>query len=141
MGKALAFCGPQFLHFQEQVVVSTFSFHRIVGYFKATGKLFLEDNKLRKAGFKVQLSFTHTLCPNLGKSLRMVPLCGTEPFFFFPLGLFCVCVWVLGGRESSQGRDLRWREKGALGKLQRLLKGQGGLACCSPRGCKKSDVT
>ena len=57
------------------------------------------------------------------------------------LGLLCVRVWVLGGRESSQGRELRWREKGAFGKLQRLLEGQRGLACCSPRGHKESDTT
>ena len=86
--------------------MSTFSFHRIVGYFKATGKLFLEDNKLRKAGFKVQLSFTHTLCPNLGKSLRMAPLCGTEPFFFFffPSG-FVLCVCLGPGRQRKQPRQ------------------------------------
>ena len=81
--------------------MSTFSFHRIVGYFKATGKLFLEDNKLRKAGFKVQLSFTHTLCPNLGKSLRMAPLCGTEPFFFF-FFLWVCSLCVSGSWEAEK---------------------------------------
>ena len=28
-----------------------------------------------------------------------------------------------------------------LRKLLRVGDGQGGLACCSPRGCKESDTT
>ena len=85
-----------------EVVISTFSFHRIIGYFKATGKLSLEDNKHRKADFKVQLRFTHTLSPNLGKSLRMEPLCGMEPFSF---SRFVMCACLGPGRQTNQPRQ------------------------------------
>ena len=77
------------------MVISTFSVHRVTGYCKATGKLSLKDNKRRKAGFKVQLRFAHTLCPNLGKSLRMEPLYGMEPFTF---SRFVVCACLGPGR-------------------------------------------
>ena len=50
------------------------------------------------------------------------------------------------GRRRGQQR-MRWLDgvtdskDMSLNKLQELVMGQGGLACCSPRGRKESDMT
>ena len=64
--------------------------------------------------------------------------------------------WLIG-KVPDAGKDWRWEEKRAaegemVGKHHRLKghelgqtpgasEGQGGLACCSPWDCKKSDMT
>ena len=64
--------------------------------------------------------------------------------------------WLLG-KDPDAGKDWRWEEKGMtedeiIGWHHRLnghefeqapgvADGQGSLACCSPRGHKKSDMT
>ena len=53
---------------------------------------------------------------------------------------------VEGGKRRGQQR-MRWLDGitdsmgMSLNKLQELVIGQGGLACCSPWGCKESDTT
>ena len=63
----------------------------------------------------------------------------------------------LTGKDPDAGKDWRWEEKGTtedemVGWHYRLGRhgfeqapgagdGQGGLACCSPWGCKESDTT
>ena len=46
------------------------------------------------------------------------------------------------GRQRMRWLDgiTNWMDMG-LGKLQELMNGLGGLACCSPWGCKESDTT
>ena len=63
--------------------------------------------------------------------------------------------WVIG-KDPDAGKDWRWEEKGTTDEMvgwhHRLDGhefeqapgvgyGQGGLACCSPWGCKKSAIT
>ena len=64
---------------------------------------------------------------------------------------------LLIGKDPDAGKDWRWEEKGTtedemVGWHHRLNRhefeyapgvgdGQGGLACCSPWGCKQSDTT
>ena len=64
---------------------------------------------------------------------------------------------LLTGKNTDSRKDWRQKEKGAaedemvgwhhrfqgheLGQACRDSEGQGGLACCSPRGCKQSDTT
>ena len=64
--------------------------------------------------------------------------------------------WLIG-KDPDAGKDWRWEEKGTtegemVGWHHRLNghefeqapgvgDGQGGLACCSPWGCKESDMT
>ena len=56
---------------------------------------------------------------------------------------------MLGGIEGRRrGRQrMRWLDgitdsmDMSLGELRELVIGQGGLACCSPWGCKESDMT
>ena len=51
-----------------------------------------------------------------------------------------------GGRRRGQQR-MRWLDgitdsvDVSLSKLWKLGDGQGSLVCCSPRGCKESDMT
>ena len=51
------------------------------------------------------------------------------------------------GRRRRGRRRMRWLDgitnsmDMGLGKLQELMNGLGGLACCSPWGCKESDTT
>ena len=53
---------------------------------------------------------------------------------------------IEGGRRRGQQRT-RWLDDitnstdMSLSKLQGVGVGQGGLACCSPWGCKESDVS
>ena len=53
---------------------------------------------------------------------------------------------IEGGRRRTWQR-MRWLDcitdsmDMSLSKLLRVGDGQGGLACCSPRGCKESDMT
>ena len=59
--------------------------------------------------------------------------------------------WLLG-KDPDAGKDWRQEEKGTtedemvgwhhwLMSLSKVGEGQGGLACCSPWGCKESDTT
>ena len=64
--------------------------------------------------------------------------------------------WLIG-KDSDTGKDWRWEEKGTtedemvgwhhqldgheFEQAPGVGDGQGGLACCSPWGCKKSDTT
>ena len=64
---------------------------------------------------------------------------------------------ALIGKDPDAGKDWRREEKGqqrmnwldgitdsmnmSLSRLQELVNGQGGLACCSPWGCKELDTT
>ena len=51
------------------------------------------------------------------------------------------------GRRRRGWQRMRWLDgvtdskDMSLNKLQELVMGQGGLACCSPRGRKESDMT
>ena len=54
---------------------------------------------------------------------------------------------MLGKGESKRGQQsMRWLDGKTnsmdmnFGKLQKI-EGQGGLVCCSPRGCKELDMT
>jgi len=64
--------------------------------------------------------------------------------------------WLIG-KNPDAGKDWKWEEKGttedemvrwhhqfngyAFGQVLGVGDGQGGLACCSPWGCKESDMT
>ena len=51
------------------------------------------------------------------------------------------------GKRRRRWQMMRWLDgitnsmDTSLSKLRELVRGQGGLACCSPWGCKESDMT
>ena len=61
------------------------------------------------------------------------------------------------GKDPDAGKDQRWEEKETtedemvgwhhqldeheFGQTLTVCDGQGNLVCCSPRGCKESDMT
>ena len=51
------------------------------------------------------------------------------------------------GRKRRGQQRMRWLDDitdsmdMSLSKLRESVMGQGGLACCSPWGCKESDMT
>ena len=86
------------------------------------------------------------------RSLECLPLILLNSVFSFLVQNPCQLIGKVTDAEKDGGqRERRASDEMAgrhhqrnghkFGKLQEMMKGQGGLSCCSPWGCKESDMT